>query len=76
MTITKGLVHNYLGMAINYSTQDKVKFYMTEYINKMLIDLLPNFDGEAATAAAIIYFPSTQKQKKWTRRECKLLTIT
>eukprot|EP00957_Ditylum_brightwellii_P120006 9158273-Ditylum_brightwellii.AAC.3 len=64
MTVTKGLVHNYLGMTINYYEQDKVKFYMAEYIDKMLIDLLPDFGSEAATPAANHLFDVNAEPEK------------
>ena len=39
MTITRGNVHKYLGMNINYSSPGKVIFYMFDYIGKMLNDI-------------------------------------
>eukprot|EP00957_Ditylum_brightwellii_P003908 298120-Ditylum_brightwellii.AAC.1 len=64
MTITKGPVHDYLGMTINYTEQGKVKFYMTDYIDKMLIDLLLDFDSEAATVAANYLFDVNAEAEK------------
>jgi hypothetical protein len=39
-------------MTLDFSTQGKVKIYMIDYIDNMLDDMPPEFDGEAATAAA------------------------
>ena len=36
MTITWGNIHIYLRMTINYSSLGKVKFYMVDYIVKIL----------------------------------------
>ena len=40
ITITQGKIHKYLGMTIRYSSMVKVKFYMVDYIGKM-IDYIP-----------------------------------
>ena len=36
LAITRGDVHDYLGMTIDYSTKGKVKFYMYDYIEQIL----------------------------------------
>jgi hypothetical protein len=52
LTKTRGKVHNYLGMTLDFSDHGKVKIGMSNYITKMLDDLPPNMDGESATPAA------------------------
>ena len=52
LTKTRGLVHDYLGMTIDYSTPDKVRILMIDYIQDMLDEIPADMDGEAATPAA------------------------
>jgi hypothetical protein len=52
LTITRGKIHEYLGMTLDYSEAGKVKIYMVEYIMRMLENLPEDMDGIAATPAA------------------------
>jgi hypothetical protein len=52
ITITRGKVHNYLGMTLDYSEKGKVKIKMLDYVDKMLTDLPAEMDGEALSPAA------------------------
>ena len=52
MPITRGKVHKYLGMTIDYSSPCKVIFSMMDYIGKMLDDIPEDMKGESATPAA------------------------
>ena len=52
ITITRGKVHKYLGMTIDYSSPGKVIFSMVEYIGKMLYDIPEDMKGVSATLAA------------------------
>ena len=52
LTKTRGKVHEYLGMTIDFSEPGKVKFTMIDYIQRMLNDLPADMDGEAATPAS------------------------
>lgn len=52
LTKTRGKIHDYLGMTLDFSTCGKVKIGMSDYIDKMLDEFLPNMDGESATPAA------------------------
>jgi hypothetical protein len=52
ITVTRGKVHDYLGMTLDYSTKGKVNIKMVDSIEKMLVDLPEEFDGEAPTPAA------------------------
>ena len=47
--ITRGKIHKYLGMAINYSSPGKVKLSMVSYIGKILGDIPEDMIGESAT---------------------------
>jgi hypothetical protein len=52
ITITRGKVHDYLGMTLDYSKRGKVKIKMLDYVDKMLADLPAEIDGEAPFPAA------------------------
>ena len=52
MTITRGKVHKYLGMTIDYSSPGKVILSMIDYIGKMLDDIPDVMKGESSTTAA------------------------
>ena len=52
MTITRGKVHKYLGMNIDYSSPGKLIFSMINYIGKMIDDIPKYMKGEPATPAA------------------------
>ena len=61
LTKTRGKVHEYLGMTIDFSTPGKVKFTMIDYIQVMLDDLPDDMDGEAATPASNHLFEVNEK---------------
>ena len=52
LTKTRGKVHEYLGMTLDYSTPGTVQFSMINYIKGMLEELPDDMAGEAATPAA------------------------
>ena len=52
MTITRGKVHKYLGMTIDYSSPGKVIFSIIDYIGKMIDNISEDMNGELATPAA------------------------
>ena len=52
MTITRGKVHRYLGMTIDYSSPGKVILSMIDYIGKILDNIPEDMKGESATPAA------------------------
>ena len=39
ITVTRGPVHDYLGMTIDYSTKGEVKFYMYKYLEQVLSEV-------------------------------------
>jgi hypothetical protein len=56
LTKTRGLVHDYLGMTLDYSVPGAVQVTMVDYVKNMLEDLPADMDGEAATPAACHLF--------------------
>ena len=52
LTVTRGKIHDYLGMTLDFSIPQKVQIHMYEFIEKMLADLPPDMDGMARTPAA------------------------
>jgi Reverse transcriptase (RNA-dependent DNA polymerase) len=51
LTVTRGKVHEYLGMIIDCNIPGKVKISMKEYIKSMLKDLPDDMNGESVTPA-------------------------
>jgi hypothetical protein len=51
LTVTRGKVHEYLGMTIDYTVPGKVMISMKEYIQSMLDALPDDMGGESATPA-------------------------
>ena len=50
MTIMRGKVHKYLGMAIDYSLSGKVILSMIDYIGNMIEDIPEYLKGKSATS--------------------------
>jgi hypothetical protein len=55
------LIHEYLGMTLDYSEEGKVKIIMSKYIEEMLNELPSDMDGESATPAANHLFTVNEK---------------
>jgi hypothetical protein len=64
LTVTRGKIHEYLGMTLDFTTKGKVKIKMIDYAEKMIKDLPEEFDGEALTPAANHLFTVDDKQTK------------
>jgi hypothetical protein len=67
LTITRGDIHDYLGMTLDYSEKGKVKIKMIDYMEKMLVDIIALLDemgGEAPTPAANHLFVVNNNQTK------------
>ena len=45
MTITRGKLHKYLGVNIDYSLPGKVIFLMVDYIGKFIDDIIEDIKG-------------------------------
>ena len=43
ITVTRGPVHDYLGMMIDYSVEGEVKYYMYDYIEQVLSEVDKEF---------------------------------
>ena len=56
LTITRGKVHDYLGMTIDFTTPGQVKFTMIDYIDDFLSELPDDMRGTAVTPAAAHIF--------------------
>jgi hypothetical protein len=57
LTTTRGRVHEYLGMTLDYTVRGKVKIDMTEYLQKKVLDEMPeDMDGTATSPAAAHLF--------------------
>ena len=52
VTVTRGDLHDYLGMTLDFSVDGKVSIRMEDYVENMLADLPGSFDGVAVTPAA------------------------
>ena len=65
LTVTRGTVHEYLGMTIDYSVDGKVQFYMYDYIDRMLAETPADLlKGPSATPAANHLFDVNEKASK------------
>jgi hypothetical protein len=64
LTITRGKVHDYLRMTLDYSEKGKVKIKMLDYVERMLADLPDKMAGEAASPAANHLFTVDDNQAK------------
>ena len=52
MTITRGKLHKYLGMTMDYSSPGKIIFLMIGYIGKIIDNIPEDMKGESATPTA------------------------
>jgi len=64
LTVTRGKVHEYLGMTLDFSIDGKCKIVMKDYIEEMLEDLPSDMDGEAVTPAANHLFEVNDNPEK------------
>ncbi|GAX11354.1 hypothetical protein FisN_22Lu047 [Fistulifera solaris] len=56
LSVSRGKVHEYLGMTINYEDEGKVTICMTEYVQNIIDELPPEMIGHASTPAAAHLF--------------------
>jgi hypothetical protein len=64
MNKSRGRIHDYLGMTLDYSKVGSVKIDMSEYVKMMLYDLPENMVGTATTPAAGYLFAITPDAAK------------
>jgi hypothetical protein len=74
ITITRGNVHDYLGMTLDFRESGKVKITMLDYIKQMLDDLPddPAMRGSAPTPAANHLFQVRDNEKKLDKKEAEI----
>ena len=61
LTITRGMIHDYLGMKIDFSTPGQVKFTMDSYIDTLLQEIPEDLErGPAITPAGQHFFQVNQ----------------
>eukprot|EP00957_Ditylum_brightwellii_P128449 9797053-Ditylum_brightwellii.AAC.1 len=63
LTVNRGKIHDYLGMTLDFLSENKVRISMFDYISKLLTDLPEEFNGEAATPAANHLFEVNDEAK-------------
>ena len=51
LSVTRGKIHNYLGMVLDFSDPAKVKIKMTDYVKKVVQEAEPKHKGNAVTPA-------------------------
>ena len=64
LTVTRGDIHEYLGMTIDYSVEGKVKIRMDDYVENLLEEAPPDMEGRATTPAASHLFKVNAESKK------------
>ena len=64
LVVTRGKIHDYLGMVLDYSTEGKVKIRMVDYVKKMIDEVPPEMDGSAVTPAAPYLFEVSETAAK------------
>jgi len=64
LTVTRGDLHEYLGMMLDFSMDGKVVVRMDDYIEKVLDEAPEAMDGEAATPAAEHLFHVNDEAEK------------
>ena len=69
LTITRGKVHDYLGMTLDFSKDGKAQIKMFDYIENMLNGLPADMDGESATPAANHLFEVNEQNREMLDKE-------
>ena len=69
ITISRGKVHEYLGMTIDYSIPGKVSIKMLDYVDNMLNGLPEGMDGESTTPALAHLFEANDTNLKYLDEE-------
>jgi Reverse transcriptase (RNA-dependent DNA polymerase)/Zinc knuckle len=52
LTVTRGKVHEYLGMTIDFSVEGKVRFWMDDYVDKILTESPEEWSGTTTSPCA------------------------
>ena len=72
---TRGKVHDFLGMTLDFSTDGKFKVDMTKYVQEMLLEFPVKFGGKDAAstpAGENLFAPSTGKELSEERKKLRL----
>ena len=69
---TRGPVHEYLGMAIDFSVTGKAKFSMIDYMKNMQEGLPDDMSGESVTPASNHFFTVNPDAEQLNTAEAKL----
>ncbi|KAI2495312.1 Reverse transcriptase (RNA-dependent DNA polymerase) [Fragilaria crotonensis] len=64
LTISRGKVHEYLGMTIDFSVKGKVKFTMIDYIENMITELPADMSGTVRSPASSHLFDVNDDAEK------------
>jgi hypothetical protein len=64
LTVTRGDLHDYLGMTLDYSTDGKVAIRMEDYVDSMLEDVPDDMEGTATTPAGAHLFVVNEKAER------------
>lgn len=64
LVVTRGTVHEYLGMTLDYGITGKCRICMTDYVNEILDELPESMSGTAVTPAANHLFEVNEEAVK------------
>ena len=76
LSITRGKVHDYLGMKLDFSKCGKVQILMVDYIKLMLGELPDDMGGTATMPAAQHVFETNDNPQKLDEETGELLITT
>jgi hypothetical protein len=84
LAVTRGTIHEYLGMTLDYSETGKVKFVMDDYVKNLIDNAPDDMTGTAATPGANHLFNvndeaeklSPEKLDKYHQMTAKLLYLS
>ena len=75
LTVSRGQVHDYLGMTLDFRTKGEVKISMEHYIDMMLQDAPDEMKGTATTPAASHLFKVNSKDPQYLGAEKKKIFV-
>jgi hypothetical protein len=76
LTVTRGDIHDYLGMTLDFSTDGKVMIRMEDYVENMLSEVPVDMDGTAVTPAAEHLFKVDESAPTLGRAEADMFHST
>ena len=72
ITVSRGKVHDYLGMKLDFSDEGSFMVDMEQYLDGMMEDLPSDFDGHASTPAADHLFRTRSNAPKLDEKRAEL----